>query len=297
MRVLFFYVLFLIILLLYSGHSTSISQLKYSSMNKPLSDHSYQLVFVDEFNTNSLDTSKWLPFYLPQWSSRKQSKPNYHFNSGCLYLDITEDQEPWCPEFNGNVKCSSVQTGVFSGPKGSKIGQHRFFHPAPIVREAQDPQHTYLMQYGYIEIRAKAIRSPSNVVALWMIGYEDEPQRSAELCIVEIKGWQAKDQEALIGYGIHRFNDPALEEAFYEDQHVIDVTDFHVYGADWKKDRVDFYIDGKKVRTILQSPAYPMQLMLGVYEIPDQQKGKGGYIAPASFCIDYVRCYERKKES
>lgn len=266
-------------------------------MNKPLSDHSYQLVFVDEFNTNSLDTSKWLPFYLPQWSSRKQSKPNYHFNSGCLYLDITEDQEPWCPEFNGNVKCSSVQTGVFSGPKGSKIGQHRFFHPAPIVREAQDPQHTYLMQYGYIEIRAKAIRSPSNVVALWMIGYEDEPQRSAELCIVEIKGWQAKDQEALIGYGIHRFNDPALEEAFYEDQHVIDVTDFHVYGADWKKDRVDFYIDGKKVRTILQSPAYPMQLMLGVYEIPDQQKGKGGYIAPASFCIDYVRCYERKKES
>lgn len=257
----------------------------------------YQMVFSDEFNIGKLDTNKWIPFYLPQWSSRKQSKPNYHFEKDCLCLDITKNQQPWCPEFNGYVKCSSLQTGVFSGPVGSNIGQHRFFHPAPIVREAQEPQHTYLMHYGYIEIRAKAIRSPSNVVALWMIGYEDEPQRSAELCIVEVKGWQAQDREALIGYGIHRFNDPELEEAFYEDQHAIDVKDFHVYGADWKKDRVDFYIDGKKVRTILQSPAYPMQLMLSVYEIPDQQKRNGGHTAPASFCIDYVRCYEIKKES
>jgi len=265
-------------------------------MTHPVLQYQYQLAFADEFNTGSLNNNKWLPFYLPQWSSRKQSKPNYHFANNCLYLDITEDQQPWCPEFNGHVKCSSIQTGVFSGPLGSGIGQHSFFHPAPIVREAQQPQHTYLMQYGYIEIRAKAIRSSHNVVALWMIGYEDEPQKSAELCVVEIKGWEMNDQEALIGYGIHRFNDPELEETFYEDKHTIDATAFHVYGAEWMKDRVDFYIDGKKVRTILQSPAYPMQLMLGVYELPAQQKKNEEYSYPASFCIDYIRCYERKKE-
>lgn len=257
----------------------------------------YQLVFNDDFNPAELDTGNWLPFYLPQWSSRERSKPNYMIREGNLVLQITQTQQPWCPEFNGDVKCSSIQTGVFAGPLGSGIGQHKAFNPACVVREEQINRHTFLPQYGYIEIRAKSIRSVSNVVSLWMIGYEDQPERSAELCVFEVKGWNISDDTTIIGYGIHKFNDPKLNEAFYEEAFPLDATDYHTYAAEWEPGKVSFYIDNKLTREIPQAPDYPMQLMLGVYEVPVNDKITAGNQYPKEFFIDYVRAYKKMKES
>jgi len=106
---------------------------------------------------------------------------------GCLRLLITADQEPWCPELDGEVRVSSLQTGLFSGPVGSTLGQHRF-SPDAVVREAQTNARLYTPQYGRIELRARALDDPHAMVALWMIGYEDEPACSAEICVCEIFG-------------------------------------------------------------------------------------------------------------
>jgi beta-glucanase (GH16 family) len=43
----------------------------------------------------------------------------------------------------------------------------------------------------------------------------------------------------------------------------IDVTDFHVYAADWRPGGVDFFVDGKHVHTVQQAPDYPMQMLIG----------------------------------
>ncbi|MEO0734862.1 MAG: hypothetical protein AAFZ52_18640, partial [Bacteroidota bacterium] len=69
-----------------------------------------------------------------------------------------EDQRPWCPEFNGDVKVSSLQTGVFSGPLHSPLGQHQI-SPSCQVRQEQKTERVYTPQYGYFEIRARAIKS------------------------------------------------------------------------------------------------------------------------------------------
>jgi hypothetical protein len=50
-------------------------------------------------------------------------------------LQIAAEQQPWCPEFDGGIKASSVQTGLFAGPVGSRAGQLQF-HPDLVVREA-----------------------------------------------------------------------------------------------------------------------------------------------------------------
>src|SRR3712207_632147 len=89
----------------------------------PLMRPGYRLEWHDEFDGATLDTTKWLPYYLPHWSSRTQSTPNYLLRNGTLVLQITEDQQPWCPEFDGDTKASSIQTGVFAGPVGSTQGQ------------------------------------------------------------------------------------------------------------------------------------------------------------------------------
>jgi hypothetical protein len=142
----------------------------------------YELEFEDDFDEGSLDERRWIPHYLPQWSSGELSAAAYEIADGCLRLLIEEDQQPWCPEFDGDVRVSSLQTGVFAGPMGSPIGQHRF-SPRAVVREAQRSVRLYTPRYGLVEIRARATDDPLSMVALWMIGYEDEPERSAEICV------------------------------------------------------------------------------------------------------------------
>jgi hypothetical protein len=197
----------------------------------PLDKPGHRLEFHDEFDGTDLDAAKWLPFHLPQWSSRARSAPTYRLADGTLILQIVETQPPWCPEFDGANRVSSLQTGVFSGPVGSAVGQHRF-NKASVVREAQAPQRTYTPQFGYFEARRKAVASPINHVALWMIGYEDSPECSAEIAICEIMGDEIGAAVSHVGYGLHPWSDPAITDEFCRDGLPIDATAFHIYAAE-----------------------------------------------------------------
>jgi ketosteroid isomerase-like protein len=242
----------------------------------------YELEFEDTFDEGSLDLSKWIPYYLPHWSTRERSAARYRVEGGCLRLVIEEDQEPWCPELDGDVRVSSLQTGIFAGPLGSDVGQHRF-NPAAVVREGQRNARLYTPLYGRIELRAKALDDPRSMVALWLIGYEDEPSRSAEICVCEIFGRDVRPDKAVVGMGVHPFTDPDIVDDFSAETIAIDARELHVYRADWTPGQVAFFVDGEHVRTVPQSPAYPMQLMLGIYEFPGEQNGTP---YPKEFVVD-----------
>jgi beta-glucanase (GH16 family) len=206
-------------------------------------------------------------------------------------LLIASDQEPWCPELDGEVRVSSLQTGLFAGPVGSGVGQHRF-NPAAVVREAQQNARLYTPQYGRIELRAQAVDDPQSMVALWLIGYEDEPTRSAEICVCEIFGRDVEPHQASIGMGIHPFADPRIVDDFSVEKVPIDARLFHVYATEWTREQVDFFIDGRLVRTVPQSPAYPMQLMLGIYEFPGEEDVEPATsVDPKAFVVDWIRGY------
>ena len=254
----------------------------------PVTKAGYVLEFSDQFDA-ALDRSHWLPSYLPQWSSRAQSAARYDVGDGALRLRIDADQQPWCPEFDGATRVSSLQTGVFAGPVGSAIGQSRF-NPDLVVREAQDNVRLYTPRYGLFELRAKAIADPACMVALWMIGYEDEPERSAEICVCEIFGRDMTPTTAAVGMGLHPFGDPAIVDDFEAVRLPIDATDFHTYAVQWTLEFVAFFVDGELVKTAHQAPDYPMQFMLSVYEFRDGESGgDGGY--PKVFTVDHFRGY------
>ena len=168
---------------------------------------SFDLEFEDTFDGDVLDPTRWIPYYLPHWSSREQAAARYEVGGGRLRLLITTDQEPWCPELDGDVRASSLQTGLFAGPVGSSVGQHRF-HPDAVVREAQANARLYTPQYGRFVVRARALDDPSVMVALWMIGYEDVPEHSAEICACEIFGRDVRPNKVKVGMGVHPFGDP-----------------------------------------------------------------------------------------
>ena len=256
-----------------------------------MSEARYELEFEDAFVADELDGRRWVPYYLPQWSGRERSAARYEVGGGRLRLLIEADQQPWCPELDGEIWVSSLQTGLFAGPVGSGIGQHRFV-PEAVVREEQENVRLYTPLYGRIELRARATDDPRCLSALWMIGYEDEPERSAEICVCEIFGRDVGEDQAAVGMGVHPFGDPNITDEFAAEVVPIDARGFHVYAAEWTPEQVAFYVDGERVKTVGQSPSYPMQLMLNLYEFPaDPGEEPAARPYPKEFVVDYVRGY------
>mgnify|MGYP002713152087 CR=1 FL=1 len=261
----------------------------------PVEKPGYRLEFQDEFDGSEIDTTKWVKGYLPQWTSHERTAPRYTFQDGYLILQITQDQPAWCPDFDGENRCSALQTGLFAGPVSSHIGQSRFSEKL-VVREAQTNVQHYVPHFGYFETRVKGLTTSANHVSLWMIGYEDAPERSGEICLFELLGSEQGETSSTVRYGVHPWFDPDLKEEFFIDPFSMNSAQFHIYAVEWTPTHIDFFIDNVKIKTIHQSPQYPMQLMLGMFELPYDGAWNGAYDPnapyPKNFTVDYVRGYQ-----
>jgi hypothetical protein len=226
--------------------------------------HRGTLTGVDERFT-TLDPARWVPAYLPAWSSRAAAAATYEVGDG-LRLSIPPSHPVWCPDLHDPpLRVSAVQSGNWSGPVGGTQGQQPF-REGLTVREAQPELRGLTPHHGRVEVECRARIGPRSMFSAWMIGMEDAPERCGEICLVEVFGTAPQ----AVGCGIHAFRDPALHEEFSADPRQIDVADFHVYAVDWRPDGVVFSVDGEVVRRSAQSPDYPMLLILGLFDFPDR---------------------------
>lgn len=242
--------------------------------------------FLDDFDAADLDGDVWVASYLPMWSSRAQSAASYAVAGSELRLTVPPEHGLWCPDEHDPLRVSGIQSGVFSGPVGSTIGQQPF-REGLVVREAQPTLWGWAPHFGLLEVRARMALSPRSMAAVWLVGLEDEPERCAEICIFEVFG-DALDGErsAAVGVGVHPFRDPAISDEFDAPRVAIDVTQPHVYAADWRRGRVDFLVDGERVKTVEQAPDYPMQLMVAVFDFPEKA-GPADHVP--LLAVDWVR--------
>jgi hypothetical protein len=261
-----------------------------ATISSRLDRSGYELEVDDTFEAPSLDPRLWVTHYLPHWSSPTRSAARYDVGGGRLELRIDQDQPAWSPEYTGDMRVSSLQSGVFAGPVGSAIGQHRF-REALEVRTAQEPKALYTPTYGLFEVRARFSDDPSTMAAMWMIGFEDTPGRSAEICIVEIFGRNVGRDRVGIGMGVHPFHDPSIRDEFSVEQVAIDARQAHWYAATWTSEGIGFYVDDRLVKTVDQSPAYPMQVMLDIFEFRDGDPDHPPGPYPKTFVVERVRAY------
>jgi hypothetical protein len=244
----------------------------------------------DDFDGSALDTQVWIPHYLPQWSSRAESAATYEVAGSELRLTIPAEQGLWCPEDHDPLRVSGVQSGVFSGEVGTTIGQQPY-RDGLVVREFQPTLWGWAPEYGLREVRARMELSPRSMAAVWMVGLEDEPSRSAEICIFEVFGDALSiegGEPTAVGMGVHPFRDPSITDDFAAPRVAIDVAEFHVYAADWQPGRVEFLVDGRQVRTVPQAPDYPMQMMVAVFDFPAKPDAGPADHVPL-LAVDYVR--------
>jgi hypothetical protein len=254
------------------------------------------LVFEDHFDGSSLDLSVWSPYYLPQWSSRTASAATYELDDSCLTLSIPPDQGLWCGgDHKPDLRVSGIQSGNYSGPVGSTVGQQPY-REGLVVREEQEPFWGWTPNGGYVELHARAEISPRSMVSLWMVGLEDQPERCGEICVMEVFGNAIVPGESTaVGMGLKTIRDPAVPQDFEAVRLPIDLEDFHTYAVQWVSGEATFFVDGTPIRSCQGAPSYPLQLMLAVFDFPDDSVGDDDHLVP-TFTIDHIRGWNVAEE-
>jgi hypothetical protein len=239
------------------------------------------------FDDDDLDRGRWLPHYLPAWSSRAATAASYRLEDGVLVLDVPVDHPVWCPgDHEPPLRVSGLQSGSWSGPLGSTLGQQRF-REGQVVREEQERFEGWLPggpRGGRVAVRAAMTLSPRSMAALWLSGVEDDDEqlRCGELCVFEVFGKDVDPgRSAEVGVGVKAFRDPGLVQDFAAPRVAIDVGEEHEYAVAWDPaSGAELSVDGEVVRRCARVPEYPLQLMLAVFDFPQWSTGDDDHLVP-----------------
>jgi hypothetical protein len=228
----------------------------------------FDLQFDEDFAGRALADDRWIPDYLPHWTTPERSAARYELCPGLLRLRIDADQPAWRVE-DGEMRVSNLQTGTFSGPIGSTVGQHRH-RPDLTVRTPVPTRRCYTPSSGLAEAVMRAGADPTCMLAFWLVGFEEaSPEASGEICVAELFGHAIGPERSRVRIGVKAHNDPRLRDDMDDIVLEIDATDWHTYSADWTPDRVRFFVDDQLVRTVEQGIDYPLQLMVDLFEFPN----------------------------
>lgn len=81
-----------------------------------------------------------------------------------------------------------------------------------------------------------------------------------------------------------------MHEEFHTHILDIDTRRLHVYGVEWTPAGLTFVVDKRPIRSIDQSPQYPLLLMLGIFEVPFAGGWNGPFVTQAPYPKDFVDC-------
>lgn len=240
---------------------------------------------VDERFATPPGPRGWTLAYLPAWSSRDAAAAAATTAPDGLHLTIPPAHPVWCAgSHEPPLRVSAAQSGSWSGPVGSTRGQQPF-RDGLRVREEQPARWACTPWFGRVAVTCRARVGPGSMFSAWLVGVEDVPERSGEICLVEVFGDAAGTDRSgrptvALGHGVHPFRDPVLREDFVAPRTTLDVAAWHTYAAEWRPGAVTFSVDGRRVGASAQAPDYPMQLIVAVFDFPDAPHGPGSPEVP-----------------
>jgi hypothetical protein len=244
--------------------------------------------FRDEFDGERLDLSVWDPHYLPQWGTRAGTAAHYDVSAGWLRLTVPAEQPLWCPDQHEEpLRVSGIASGGHSGPVGSTVGGQPF-RAEQTVREEQPRLLGWLPRRGEVAVRCRMDISARSMAAVWLSGFEESPEQSGEICLVEVFGKDVvSGDSAEVGMGTKKFRDPALDHDFAAPRLPVDVSAWHEYAVRWNDSEAAFAVDGDHVRTCRNPPTYPLQVMIAVFDFPEWSRGDDAHLVP-TFEVDWI---------
>jgi hypothetical protein len=239
-----------------------------------------------------LDPDRWVDHYLPHWTTPERSAARYALDGSGLRLLVEAGQPAWRAE-DGRLRASNIQTGSFSGPLGSSVGQHRHRPDLP-VRSPQTTRRLWTPSAGLVEATVRASGDPTCMLAIWLVGFEESSSHhSGEVCVAELFGDAIGPDRSQVRLGVKAHHDPHLQDDVIDLVLDLDATEEHVYAAAWDAQRARFFVDDHLVRAVEQGLDYPLQLMVDLFEFPtDDERDPAHY--PKSAHVRAVRGYRHR---
>jgi hypothetical protein len=250
----------------------------------PLVKPGYTLDFSEEFTGTTLDTSKWLPNYLPHWvpaADIADTAARYTISNGTIKLRVDQDQPPWNPDQDGTVVSSAIQTF-------NQNNWHKF-NSSAVNRNNLPTFNGYSTKYGYVEVRAKNSNAGGvGHQALWLVGTNTTGGQS-EIDMIETF-FSTPNSWRIAAYG---WGDPNFLGSWSLDTVPVSgspTTEFHIYAMDWTPTQLRFYYDGQLVKTLNDAPNTAMGIIMNIYT--GAGSGQPNSVWPKQWEVDYLRVYK-----
>jgi beta-glucanase (GH16 family) len=235
----------------------------------------WHLIFYDEFDGTSLDSSKWYTCY--PWQGTicdNTNTKNMWYTPQNVYVS------------NGVCRLTALKQTYNNRPYTSGMISSR--NPAGTIVNGD-------FQYGFMEARVKVpANGPGLWPAFWTVGVNDWPP---ELDIFEINGtYNYAPINLAYGWGSNG-NVTWTPIQYYRPTDSTFYNNYHVYAADWEPGVINWYIDGIRVLSFSSSKVTTQRMFL----LLTLQLGGGGSAIPAPanselpayMDIDYVRVWQK----
>ncbi|MFE9021003.1 hypothetical protein ACFYNL_20890 [Streptomyces sp. NPDC007808] len=223
--------------------------------------------FEDDFTAAQLRKDRWVDHYLPHWTSPERSRARYDIDDSGLRLRIDADQPDWREE-DAPLRVSNVQTGVFSGPAGSHRGTHRHRSDGLVVRTETPERLLWAPTAGRVEVTVSASVDEGCMLAAWLVGTEHLSEGdSGEICVFEIDADAVGERKSRARCGMKAHSDGRLTTDVTEVVLPLDASKPHTWTAVWGPSGTIIGCEGVILKRMPQSPAYPLFLMIDLFEI------------------------------
>ena len=226
----------------------------------------------DEFEGATLDTGKWKR-NMYWWKGRQPAlfrEQNVTVSGGRLHLVMRKEALP-----------EAVR----------KDGYHDYSSAAM--------HSTTRTCYGYFEVKARPMNSAGSS-SFWF-QQDAAPGWGTEIDVFEIGG-NAPGFEKKYNMNLHVFRSPAERRHWSVGGCWIApwrlADDFHVYGLEWDKDEIKYYVDGVLVRRVENTHWHQsLYLIFDSETMPNWFGMPKDDDLPSTFSVEYVRAWKRSPAS
>jgi beta-glucanase (GH16 family) len=228
-----------------------------------------EMVFHDEFDGDTLDTSKWNTCY--PWDDH-----------GCTSSANRELE--WYQPDEELVENGLLRLRAQKNPVTGSDGKEYPYTSGMITSSGK-----FAATYGWYEIRAKMPPGKGMWPAFWLLPQNGE--WPPEIDVLEVLG----DSMQILYTTLHFKTENSAHLSYGDSTYLmLDLgEDFHTYAVDWQKDLLVWYFDGQEVyRLTRYVPAQDMYILTNLAVggnwpgSPDEKT-----VFPGYFEVDYIRVY------
>ncbi len=269
--------------------------------NPDKSDEGYVLVWNDEFDGDSLDTTKW----------------DYQYGTGSQYgLDGWGNSElQYYTDRTENVRVEDGKL-IITAIKEEEKYEGMPYTSGRIRTMTNEDEAIFSTTYGWVEARIKMPSGEGLWPAFWMLPVDEDIYggwaASGEIDIMEARGRLPERAGGTAHYGkvwpnnVYKGEDYVFPEG-------TDITDYHVYALEWEPTALRWYVDGECFYTLdkwySQGKASGAEYTFPApYDVPfyillnlavggtfDSEANLENAEYPATMEVDFVRVYHKEE--